>query len=118
MGLFNQTFLIGPKDDSRLEEITVLVDTGSIYTMLPASFLTDIGVIPEWASEFELADGREVEYQLANVRIVLDEEERYRVCIFGPSDCQPLMGADTLEGFGLVADPVNQRLVPARLFIG
>ena len=45
MGLFNQTFLIGPKDGSRLEEVTALVDTGSIYPMLPSSFLMDAALI-------------------------------------------------------------------------
>ena len=118
MGLFNQTFLIGPKDGCRLEEVTALVDTGSIYTMLPSSFLMDIGVVPEWDSVFEMADGREVTLQMAEVLVGLQEVERTRVCILGPDNCQPLLGVDTLEGFGLMADPVNQRLVPARLFIG
>ena len=117
MGLFYQTFQIGPKDGSRLAEVTAMVDTGSIYTLLPADFLEDLGISPEWSNEFELADGREVRLGMANVTIRLNDEERIRVCIFGPLDCQPLLGADTLEGFGLMADPVNRRLVPARLFL-
>ena len=118
MGLFYQTFQIGPKDGSRLAETTAMVDTGSIYTLLPSGFLEDLGIAPEWTSEFELADGREVQLNLANVAIRLNGEERIRVCIFGPSDCEPLLGADTLEGFGLMADPINLRLGPARLFLG
>ena len=117
MGLFYQTFQIGPKNGSRLAEVTAMVDTGSIDTLLPVEFLQDLGVAPEWSSEFELADGREVQLNMANVTIRLNDEERMRICIFGPPDCQPLMGADTLEGFGLMADPVNRRLVPARLFL-
>ena len=85
--------------------------------MLPSSMLVGIGVVPEWSSDFELADGSEVNLQMANVRIRLDGQERPRVCIFGPEDSQPLLGADTLEGFGLMADPVNRRLIPARLFL-
>ena len=117
MGLFYQTFQIGPKDGGRLEEISALVDMGSIYTMLPADFLEDMGITPQKTSDFELADGREVQLGMADVLIRLNAEERIRVCIFGPVDCQPLLGADTLEGFGLMADPVNCRLVPARLFL-
>jgi len=94
-----------------------MVDTGSIYTLLPADFLAELGITPEKVSEFELADGREVQLGMADVAIRLNGEERIRVCIFGPSDCEPLLGADTLEGFGLMADPVNRRLVPARLFL-
>jgi len=117
VGLFYQTFPIGPKDGSRLAEATAMVDTGSIYTLLPADFLAELGITPEKVSEFELADGREVQLGMADVAIRLNGEERIRVCIFGPSDCEPLLGADTLEGFGLMADPVNRRLVPARLFL-
>ena len=118
MGLFNQTFLIGAKDGSRLEEVTTLIDTGSIYTMLPAPLLHRVGVVAEWSSEFELAHGHEVEYDLGEFRCVLSGQERTNVCIFGPPDCQPLLGTNTLQSFGLMADPVNQGLVPARLFIG
>ena len=118
MGLFYQTFQIGPKDGSRLAETTAMVDTGSIYNLMPADFLENLGITPEWSSEFELADGSEVRLGMANVTVRLNGEERVRVCIFGPSDCEPLLGADTLEGFGLMADPVNRRLVPARLFLG
>jgi clan AA aspartic protease len=117
MGLFYQTFQIGPEDGSRLAEATAMVDTGSIYTLVPTEFLEDLGITPEWTSEFELADGREVQLGMAEVLITLNEEERIRVCIFGPPGCEPLLGADTLEGFGLMADPVNRRLVPARLFL-
>ena len=117
MGLFYQTFQIGPEDGSRLAEATAMVDTGSIYTLLPADFLEDLGITPEGTSEFELADGREVQLGLADVAIRLNGEERIRVCIFGPPDSQPHLGADTLEGFGLMADPVNRRLVPPRLFL-
>lgn len=117
MGLFQQTFLIGPMDGRQFEEVTALVDTGSIYTMLPSSMLDRIGIVPEWRSDFELADGSEVNLGMANVWIRLNGQERSRVCIFGPEDSQPLLGAYTLEGFGLMADPVNRRLVPARLFL-
>ena len=117
MGLFYQTFQIGPKDGSQLEEVTALVDTGSIYTHIPTDILDRIGVVPEWDSDFELADGSEVRYDLAEFRCVLDGRERTNICIFGPTDCEPLLGVHTMEGFGLIADPVNQRLVPARLFL-
>ena len=117
MGLFYQTFQIGPKEGGRLAEISAMVDTGSIYSLLPKDLLEDLGISPEWTSEFELAEGREVQLGMAEVRIRLDGQDRVRVCIFGPTDCQPLLGADTLEGFGLMADPVNRRLVPARLFL-
>ncbi len=117
MGIFYQTVALGPKDGSGFAEITALVDTGSIYTFVPAPLLERLGVVPEWGSEFELADGSQVEYSLGEVRIRLNGQERTTVCIFGPPGCEPLLGAVALESFGLAADPVNRRLVPARLFL-
>ena len=118
MGLFYHTFQVGPKNGVRLGEITALVDTGSVYALLPSDFLEDLGVLPEWESVFEIADGSEVEYPMGQITCVLDGMERVNVCIFGPAGCQPLLGAFTLESFGLMADPVNRRLVPARLLLG
>ncbi len=118
MGIFYQTFSLAAKTGSRFSEVTAMVDTGSVYTLLPASALSALGVAPEWRSRFELADGSEQEYDLAEVRIRLNGQERTSVCIFGPPDCQPLLGVVALESFGLAADPVNGRLIPARLFLG
>ncbi len=117
MGVFYQTLDLGPKDGSRFVEITALVDTGSSYTLVPAPVLERLGVPPEWSNEFELADGRGVEYNLGEIRVRLNGQERTTICIFGPPGCEPLLGAYTLEGLGLAADPVNQRLIPARMFL-
>lgn len=117
MGTFNYTFSFGPKDGSALEEVEGLVDTGSAYTVVPAPLLQRLGIVPQWSAFFELADGRREEYGMSEVRAVLDGEERTTICIFGTPDCQALLGAYTLEGFGLAADPVNGRLVPSSLFL-
>lgn len=117
MGTFHYEISLGPKDGSRFESVSALVDTGSTYTVVPASVLEGLGVTPEWTGFFELADGRQQEYGLAEIRLRLDGQERTTICIFGSPDSEPLLGAYALEGFGLAADPVNQRLVPARLFL-
>ncbi len=117
MGTFHHTVSVGPKGGSQMASIEALVDTGSTYTVVPAPVLEELGISPEWTSIFELADGRRAEYGLAEVRIGIDNEERTTICIFGASGSEPLLGAYTLEGFGLAADPVNGVLVPARLFL-
>ena len=117
MRVFYQAVSLGARDGAQQEEITALVDTGSIYTFVPAPVLERLGIEPRWSHVFELADGSEVEYGLAEILIRMNGEERTRICIFGPPNCEPLLGADTLEGFGLMADPVNLRLIPARMFL-
>ena len=118
MGIFYQDIGLVAKDGAQIAEITAMVDTGSVYTFVPAPTLENLGIAPEWSNQFELPDGREVEYGLAEVRIRLRGMERTNVCIFGPPDCEPLLGVVTLESFGLAADPVNGRLIPARMFLG
>ena len=65
MGSFYQSFSLAAKTGARFAEVTAMVDTGSVYTLLPAPALSALGVAPEWRSRFELADGSEPEYDLA-----------------------------------------------------
>ena len=117
LGTFHYAVAIGPKDGPQLETVEALVDTGSTYTMMPSPILERLGISPEWTSVFELADGRQEGYSLAEIRLRINGQERTTICIFGRPESEPLLGAYALEGFGLAADPVNSRLVPARLFL-
>ena len=100
-----------------METVDALVDTGSTYTMMPSPILDRLGISPEWTSVFELADGRQEGYSLAEIRLRINGQERTTICIFGTPESEPLLGAYALEGFGLAADPVTRRLAPARLFL-
>ena len=60
MGTFFVTIGVGDPSGSRFEPVEMLVDTGSTYTMLPASVLRSIGVAPVETLRFRLADGRRV----------------------------------------------------------
>ena len=74
--------------------------------------LERLGIVPQERQPFILADGRPVEYDMAQVRVRLDGRERFTICIFGDEGTEPLLGVYTLEGFGLGVDPVNRRLIP------
>ena len=117
MGAFHHTITVSPKTGPQHVELDALLDTGSTYTMIPAPELEALGVAPEWTSVFELADGSRSEYQLAEVRVGINGESRTTICIFGDPGSTPLLGAYTLEGFGLAVDPVNGKLTPARLYL-
>ena len=85
--------------------------------MMPAPFREGMNVEADWTNEFELADGRREHYPMAEVLLRINGQERTTICIFGSTESQPILGAYMLEGFDLMADPVNQRLVPAQLFL-
>ena len=118
MATFNQPVAVGPKDGARFQRVIARVDPGSSYTVMPGPLLTMMGIEPEWSQQFDLADGRREERSLAEVRLRIDDRERTTICVFGQPDSEPVLGAYTLAGFGLQADPTRQRLVPAPLFLG
>lgn len=49
---------------------------------------------------------------MAETRVRLDGQTRTTLVIFGEEAAVPLLGAYTLEGFGLASDPVGRRLIP------
>ena len=112
MGTFYHRSAIASATRGPFEEIQALVDTGATYTCIPRSILEHLGVVVEELRPFLLADGRTVDYRIAPIRVRLDGRTRFTICIFGEEGTQPLLGAVTLEEFGLAVDPVAKRLVP------
>ena len=117
MSTFNQSVEVGHRDGSRFQRVIAKVDPGNTYTVMPGPLLTMLGIEPEWSQQFELADGRREERSLAEVRLRIDDSERTTICVFGQPDSEPVLGAHTLDGFGLEADSAGQKLVPRRLFL-
>ena len=111
MGHFRVAMQVGHPTDERFEPIEALVDTGATYTWVPRDVLERLGVVPEEDWPFMLADGREVRYPMAWIRIRLGERVQPTIAVFGEPRSEPILGVVTLEEFRLAADPVNRRLV-------
>lgn len=109
VGCFNVLMEVGDPRGARFEPLEALVDTGTFYTMVPASILQELGVVPSDRRSFELADDRVVEYDMGETLLRLAGRTMFTLVVFGEGN-KPLLGAYTLEGFGLAVDPVNQRL--------
>jgi clan AA aspartic protease len=114
MGTFRQHIEVSDFAGNRFEPLEALVDTGATYTWLPRDVLDRLEVVPEEQRQFVLADGREVEYGVAWIRIRIDGKTEPSLCVFGELGTEPLLGVFTLEGFGLGVNPVNRQLVPVR----
>lgn len=112
MSVFEYPFGVGTPGGSRFDQIDGLVDTGSAYTWVPGSILERLGVPRAYRRPFQLADGRIVDRELGQTWVRLDGQTLIRLVVFGDEGSRPLIGADTLQGFSLAADPVNHRLVP------
>ena len=112
MGTFHQTIGLAARPGGPPEEIAALVDTGATYTLVPAPTLRRLGVEPIGRQTFLIADGSRVEREVGWLLVRIGGEESPTVVVFGDEDAEPLLGAVTLEEFGLGVDPVRRRLVP------
>ena len=91
-------------------EADFLVDTGSIDCMAPGDELIKAGVEIEGRAVYELANGEPVEYNFGYARIEFMGERTISNIIFGPKDCESLLGVLVLESVGIVVDPVTRTL--------
>jgi len=87
-----------------------LVDTGDVDCMAPASRLRAAGIKPEGKGVYEMADGRPVEMKYGFARVSFVGSETVAQVIFGPEDCEPLLGVVALENTGITIDPRTRRL--------
>src|SRR5262249_47028923 len=92
--------------------VDFLVDTGAIYTTLPAEIVAQLALPTPEQRTVEFANGQRDVWRLGEARVRLGDLERTTVFLAGPSGCRPLLGAVTLEEFALAVDPTHQRLVP------
>ena len=112
MGTFSMPVEISGPDNEHFETVDALVDTGSTYTMLPASLLTALGVSPIARRSLRLANGQRIYRDVGEARVRINGEVHGTPVIFGNEDSHSILGAVTLEEFSLAVDPVDKRLVP------
>ena len=72
MGTFHITLAVGDPQGESYVPVEALVDTGATYTMLPASMLQNLGVVPHDRAEFELADGNVAEMDIGRTWVRID----------------------------------------------
>ena len=117
MGTFAVTLGVGDPQGHWYKNVEVTVDSGAAYTVLPTSILEDLGVEPHEDRGFVLADGHRVQRGFGRTWLSLDGRQEVSPVVFWDEDSLPLLGAVTLEIFGLCIDPVNGRLVPVDAFM-
>ena len=113
MGIFRQRIEVGRTEDGPFLSVEAVVDTGATYTLLPRRIVAQLGIAPRNQRELLLADGRRVTRDLAPVFVRLDGDVMSTPCILDDEAQEALLGAVTLEEFGLAVDPVRKQLVPA-----
>lgn len=113
MGFVYVNIQVGHPEGGEMENVpNVLVDTGSAHTVLPASLLSWLHVEPKEFVKVEFPGQSEVEWGVgqANIRIAGYDQAWICPVYFCPEE-EYLLGATTLESFGLMVDPVETGLM-------
>ena len=113
---FTDVQIASPRRTDRRETVTLLVDSGSVYTWISATVLRDLGVQPTDRRRIITIEGRTAERGVTEILITVEGRTLHTLCLFGEPGDLDVLGAYTLEGFGLAIDPVQRRLIPATLY--
>ena len=113
MGLaFLEVEVGNPASPDVTEKVEFLIDSGVIYSVVPAPILDRLGIKPIADEEFRLADGTKITRKKGIALFRYNGRVGGADVIFGESDDSVLLGAFTLEALGLVLDPLRRELKP------
>jgi clan AA aspartic protease len=113
MGILREKVKIAnPLDGAHFLEIEMVVDSGATYTQVPVSLLSQLKIDKKFKRRLKIATGEVIERDAGEIRISIKNETLTTMVIFGDERSEPLLGAVTLEQFGLAIDPVNKTLIP------
>src|SRR5262249_2418462 len=88
-----------------------LVDSGAIYSVIPAKELKSLGIKPSRTDEFILVNGEKIEKKVGNAFFEFQGKIGAAPVIFGDKGVY-LLGATTLEALGMILDPIHRKLKP------
>lgn len=94
----------------REREVSMLVDTGATYSVLPPDLADEIGVARLGRSyRIQLANGAAVDMEVGVALFRILDREAPATVLVG-SVTEPLLGVETLEALGLSVDPTTGTL--------
>jgi len=98
-------------------ELTFLVDSGAVYSVIPGATLRKLRVKPHSKRTFIFADGSEITRKIGDVLFRLDGRQGAAPVIFGEKNDSTLLGAVSLEALGVVLDPMKRELRPLPMIL-
>lgn len=118
MGLTVLEIEVGnPANPKVTERVEFLIDSGAVYSVVPAPILEKLGIKPLAEEEFRLATGDKVVRKKGIALFKYGDKVGGADVIFGQAGDQQLLGAFTLEALGLVLDPLKRELRPLPMLL-
>ena len=113
MGTFSVKFFIKhPLHPDRKLELEGLVDTGALFTQVPADLVAQIGIAASGTRAVHYADGTKDSVPVAKADIAINGTETATMVLCGKPKSLILIGATMLETLGFGVDPIHKRLIP------
>ena len=111
MGITTLELEVGnPANPERTETVEALVDSGAVYSVIPAPILDGLGIRPITEQSFRLADGSKIVRRKGIAYFKYGDRVGGADVIFGEEGDSNLLGALTLEALALSLDPLRREL--------
>ncbi len=107
-----------PARPARRASIEFLVDSGALYSIVPAAILRRLGIRAHSSRAFILADGTEITRRIGDATFLLDDQRAASPVIFGEAGDSALLGTVSLESMGLMLDPMKRTLRSLPMVLG
>ncbi len=119
MGLTTLDIEVGnPARPEVTETVRFLIDSGAIYSVVPADILQKLGIQPLTEQVFNLADGSKIVRKKGIAMFKYKDAIGGADVVFGEASDSKLLGAFTLEALGLALDPLRRELRPIPMILG
>jgi predicted aspartyl protease len=112
-----QASVANPAKPRRKVRLKFLVDSGVMYSVVPAAVLRRLGIKPAKTKSFLLADGTEIKRSLGEALFRINGDEGTSPVIFGEEDDSILLGSVSLEVLGFMLDPFKRQLRPLPMLL-
>jgi predicted aspartyl protease len=118
MGLTFVTLQVRKNKESKQSiEHELLVDSGAVYTVMPAKLLRQLDVVADAQETFTLANGERLTRWTGDAYFEYQGKGGYSKVVFGDEGDMSLLGALTLEACGWILDPLKRQLRPLPMLL-
>jgi clan AA aspartic protease len=115
---FIDVIISNPGNPRKAKKLSLLVDSGAIYSIVPKNVLRQLRVKPHSTKTFILADGSEISRKIGDATFRLNGHQGASPVIFGEKGDSALLGTVSLEALGLLLDPIRRELRPLPMVLG
>jgi len=105
------------RKSEKFAEVNFLVDSGAVYSLVPGKILDQLDIDPYKEMSFSLPDGTTLKRRVCSAYFEFEGEGGPAPVVYGEEGDEPLLGATTLESFGLVLNPFTRTLHPMRMLM-